>query len=155
MSDPSTPRYFPEQVRIVLIDPTGKGEARLVGPAAGDVLGKSLDEQHLLRPVARTGEEIGAAITFVRDLLKQRLHAGRGEDHQPVVLMIDELLNGRYTPDDLLQMLLELANQGVKYHIEVIISEAPDLKTSTDTLLKRSLAARYVGRLDGTITVIS
>lgn len=144
--------YTPEDVGLVLIDPARTFGTRKIGLTV-NMLGEFTNEQHLLGPIAHTSEEIEAAIGFVYNIWKHRFENGIFDD-RAIVLVIDELLHqnvlgeyvgGKYTHDDRLRMLAQLASQGLKNNIFVILGAQDPKISNTDALLLRSLARRYVG----------
>jgi len=145
--------HSPAEVGLVLVDPNRTFGRRKQGLAARTV-GDFTNAAHLLRPVACSYDEIAAAIDFVYAEWKRRMQAGI-QDGPGVVLVIDELMSeavigdresGNYRAGHL-EKLTQLASQGIKNNIFLVVGAQDPRVGNTSGLFMRNLGLRFIGQV--------
>jgi hypothetical protein len=143
----------PGEVGLVLVDPNQTFGLRKDGLKLREV-GRFTNVAHLLRPVACSDEQIAAAINFVYGEWKKR--AGNGiQDAPGIVLVIDELMSEAVIGDkgsnshrpDHLKKLSQLASQGIKNNIFLVVGAQDPRVSTTSGLFMRNLTQRFIGRV--------
>jgi DNA segregation ATPase FtsK/SpoIIIE-like protein len=110
----------------------------------------------LLRPIAASTDQVEEAINYVYLQWQQRMRNGtRGEDAPAIVLIIDELMSEAVIGDKEaghhnethLAKLSQLASQGIKNNIFLVVGAQDPKIGNTSGLLMRNLGLRYVGHV--------
>lgn len=147
--------YPRTQMGLVIIDPNRTLGLRKDGLRALEV-GSFTNAVHLLRPVATSAEQVEEAINYVYFQWQQRMRNGV-QDAPAIVLVIDELMSEAVIGDKEagppksneanLAKLSQLASQGIKNNIFLVIGAQDPKIGNTSGLLMRNLGLRYVGHV--------
>jgi hypothetical protein len=145
--------HRPDEVGLVLIDPNQTFGIRKDGLSAGEV-GRFTNAAHLLRPVAHSYEQIDDAINYVYGEWKRRTRNGI-QDAPGIVLVIDELMSEAVIGDresgshhaEHLEKLTQLASQGIKNNIFLVVGAQDPRVSNTSGLFMRNLGLRFIGQV--------
>jgi hypothetical protein len=141
------------EVGLVVIDPNQTLGIRKDGLKARAV-GSFTNAAHLLRSLAYSHQEIHEAIDYVYAQWKHRMRNGI-QGAPAIVLVIDELMSeavigdkeaGHYSEEHLAK-LSQIASQGIKHNIFLIVGAQDPKISNTSGMLMRNLALRYIGRV--------
>jgi hypothetical protein len=142
-----------DEVGLVIIDPNRTMGVRKEGLKAVEV-GSFTNAAHLLRPIASTPQQVQEAIDYVYAEWKRRMR--RGSQAGPgLVLVIDELMSeavigdkeSRSQNEEHLAKLSQLASQGIKNNIFLVVGAQDPKIGNTSGLLMRNLGLRYIGHV--------
>lgn len=145
--------YHCDEVGLVIIDPNQTLGTRKEGLQAVEV-GSFTNAAHLLRPIAYSHQEAHAAIDYVYTEWTRRMRRGI-QDGPGLVLIIDELMSEAVIGDkesnnhneDHLAKLSQLASQGIKNNIFLVVGAQDPKIGNTSGLLMRNLGLRYIGHV--------
>jgi hypothetical protein len=147
--------YPQAKMGLIIIDPNRTLGVRKDGLRAIEV-GSFTNAVHLLRPIATSVDQVEEAINYVYLQWQQRMRNGtRGEDAPAIVLVIDELMSEAVIGDKEaghhneahLAKLSQLASQGIKNNIFLVVGAQDPKIGNTSGLLMRNLGLRYVGHV--------
>ncbi|MEW5956880.1 MAG: FtsK/SpoIIIE domain-containing protein, partial [Chloroflexota bacterium] len=147
--------YPRDDMGLVVIDPNRTLGIRKDGLRALEV-GNFTNVVHLLRPVASSVHQVEDAINYVYVQWQQRMRNGtRGEDAPAIVLIVDELMSEAVIGDKEagqhneahLAKLSQLASQGIKNNIFLVLGAQDPKIGNTSGLLMRNLGLRYIGHV--------
>ncbi len=141
------------EVGLVIIDPNQTLGIRKDGLKAIEV-GRFTNAVHLLRPIAYTYPQAHDAIDYVYAEWKRRMSGGI-QDGPGLVLVIDELMSeavigdkeSRSHNEEHLTKLSQLASQGIKNNVFLVLGAQDPKIGNTSGLLMRNLGLRYIGHV--------
>jgi hypothetical protein len=145
--------YTPAEAGLVVIDPNRTFGVRKDGLKAAHI-GAFTNAAHLLRPIAYEAQEIENNLNYVYLEWKQR-RANGIQDAPAVVLVIDELMHeavigdkeaGRCHEEHLFK-LSQIASQGLKNNIFLVVGAHTPKISNTSAVLMRSLTRRFIGQV--------
>lgn len=145
--------YGRDEMGLVIVDPNQTLGVRKEGLRALTV-GTFTNALHLLRPIATSDQQVEAAINYVYEQWKHRMRNGI-QDAPAIVLVIDELMSeavigdkeARNHNEEHLAKLSQLASQGIKNNIFLIVGAQDPKIGNTSGLLMRNLGLRYIGHV--------
>lgn len=145
--------YNCDEMGLVIIDPNQTLGIRKEGLRSIEV-GTFTNAVHLLRPVAMSRQQVEAAINFVYQQWQHRMRNAI-QDAPAIVLVIDELMSeavigdkeARNHNEEHLAKLSQLASQGIKNNIFLIVGAQDPKVGNTSGLLMRNLGLRYIGHV--------
>ncbi|MEM7343227.1 MAG: FtsK/SpoIIIE domain-containing protein [Chloroflexota bacterium] len=145
--------YTQAEMGLIIIDPNQTMGIRKVGLKATEV-GSFTNAAHLLRPVAYNRQQIEEAIDYVYQEWKHRMQNGI-QDAPAIVLVIDELMSdmvigdkeARSHNEEHLAKMSQLASQGIKNNIFLVIGAQDPKVGNTSGLLMRNLGLRFIGHV--------
>ncbi|MCP4995916.1 MAG: hypothetical protein GY934_19385, partial [Gammaproteobacteria bacterium] len=145
--------YTQAEMGLVIIDPNQTMGIRKDGLRTIEV-GSFTNAAHLLRPVAYNHDQIEAAINYVYQQWRQRMSNGI-QDAPAIVLVIDELMSEAVVGDKEsgshneahLAKLSQLASQGIKNNIFLVVGAQDPKVGNTSSLLMRNLGLRFIGHV--------
>ena len=124
----------PDTLKLVMVDTNGE-------------LSDFTNSAHLALPIAADPREVENALQFVYNELAHRKSENIKDAHR-LVLVVDEVSD---LPD--VEPLKQIAKQGRKYHVHLIIgNQRPKQKDLPDIL--DNLTGRYIGRVDNAQTSV-
>jgi hypothetical protein len=145
--------YEQNEMGLVIVDPNQTLGIRKEGLKANEV-GSFTNAVHLLRPIAYGHRQIEEAIDYVYQQWVRRMRNG-SQGEPAIVLVIDELMSeavvgdkesGSYNQAHL-QKLTQLASQGIKNNIFLVVGAQDPRVGNTTGLFMRSLSLRYIGHV--------
>ncbi|MCP4284425.1 MAG: hypothetical protein GY792_08245, partial [Gammaproteobacteria bacterium] len=145
--------YAQNEMGLVIVDPNQTMGIRKDGLRAIEV-GSLTNAAHLLRPIAYNHRQIEEAINYVYQQWRQRMSNGI-QDAPAIVLVIDELISEAVVGDKEsgthneghLAKLSQLASQGIKNNIFLIVGAQDPKIGNTSALLMRNLGLRFIGHV--------
>ncbi len=145
--------YGCEEMGLVIVDPNQTLGIRKEGLKAIEV-GSFTNIAHLLRPLAYNHQQATEAINYVYREWKQRMQNGI-QGAPAIVLVIDELMSeavigdkeARNHNEEHLAKLSQLASQGIKNNIFLVLGAQDPKVGNTSGLLMRNLGQRFIGHV--------
>ncbi len=145
--------YGCDEAGLVIIDPNQTLGTRKEGLKAVEV-GAFTNAVHLLQPIAYSRRQAQQAIDYVYAEWKHRMSNGI-LDAPGIVLIVDELMSEAVIGDkesnnhnqQVLAKLSQLASQGIKNNIFLVLGAQDPKIGNTSGLLMRNLTLRYIGHV--------
>jgi len=145
--------YACDELGLIIIDPNQTLGIRKEGLRAIEASSFS-NAAHLLQPIATSSQQVEQAINFVYHQWQHRMRNGI-QDAPAMVLVIDELMSevvigdkeARNYNEAHLAKLSQLASQGIKNNIFLIVGAQDPKIGNTSGLLMRNLGLRYIGHV--------